>query len=124
MFHGKVGRIDLNKMLVYVTVAILLGTVTIVAPLTILGNYQTNPEDSYLMSTTDKNSQNNITRNDGDSQYSSNATANETITPSQQGALTAGNHDEPTDFSPLAWMTLPSLGVALAVFVYLKRRYQ
>ncbi len=43
MFHGKVGRIDLNKMLVYVTVAILLGTVTIVTPLTILVNYQTNP---------------------------------------------------------------------------------
>ncbi|MFA5363573.1 MAG: hypothetical protein WC325_00125 [Candidatus Bathyarchaeia archaeon] len=114
----------MNKMLAYVTVAILLGTVTLLVPLTLVGNYQTNPEGSYNLSATDQeNSQNNITRNDGTLQDPK-ATSNETEYPSPPGVLTVGNTEEPTDFSPLAWMTLPSLGVALAVFVYLKRRIQ
>ena len=32
------------------------------------------------------------------------------------------NDTEPADFSPIAWMTIPSFVAAISVFVYLKRQ--
>ncbi|HDQ06383.1 MAG TPA: hypothetical protein ENN36_06660 [Candidatus Bathyarchaeota archaeon] len=119
----------MNKLLVYTVVAILLGTVTMVAPLALLGtsdpNSDTVPEYKIMATGTEDPSDQNRTdeaagtlgnndlwtRSDSPSQP-----------PSQDPGLTVKTADTPSDLSPIGIMIIPSFVVALGVFVYLKKR--
>ena len=103
----------MNKMLTYTLLAILLGTVTMIAPLALLdqtdaingGDYtiqandtQTTSQDREVLGPPpeQENTDPKIVSNYGD--------------------------NENADFSAIAWMTIPSFAVALAVFVYFKKQ--
>ena len=119
----------MNKLLVYTVVAILLGTVTMVAPLVLLGpsdnTSDTVPEYIIMAPGTEEpsaqdragedaeilGSNDTWTRPDSSSQPST-----------QEPELTVKTADTPSDLSPIGIMIIPSFIVALGVFVYLKKR--
>jgi hypothetical protein len=135
----------LNKILVYTVIAILLGTVTMVAPLALLG-----PEDSipdaeptltvpeYTVtvpeaaepSDQERSSENGGTFESNDVLASPEAPVepeptapDEPTEPSlQETELTVKTAENPSDLSPIGLMTIPSFLVALGIFVYLRKR--
>jgi hypothetical protein len=137
-------------MLVYTVIAILLGTVTMVAPLALLG-----PEDSitdtepiptvpeYTVTAPEaaepndqqRGSENGGTFESGDLPTEmwtepepeplepETAPVPEPTEPSpQEPELTVKTAENPSDLSPIGLMTIPSFLVALGVFVYLRKR--
>lgn len=99
-------------MLTYTLLAILLGTVTMIAPLA-------------LHETTDaiNGGEYTIQANDTQTTLKERET---TIPPGQENddpevVLTYGDNEN-ADFSAIAWMTIPSFAVALAVFVYFRKQ--
>jgi hypothetical protein len=134
----------MNKILAYTVIAILLGTVTMVAPLALLG-----PEDSipdaeptltvpeYTVtvpeaaepSDQERSSENGGTFESNDVLASPEAPVepeptapDEPSDPSSQYVITAKTAESPSDLSPIGLMTIPSFLVALGVFVYLRKR--
>ena len=134
----------MNKILAYTVIAILLGTVTMVAPLALLG-----PEDSitdteptltvpeYTVTgpeAGEPNDQENFFGADKMLEcgnYSVQRTTPEpepsepAATPDvspEEPELAVKTADDSTDLSPIGLMTIPSFLVALGVFVYLRKR--
>ena len=131
----------MNKILPYIVIAILLGTVTMVVPYTLLGsNDLTSPtEESTLIqpsppepSTGDAElySQERASTEGGDLENG------DTLVPSPEGPpdpepnKPCGFGASETDFiigslsalSPIALMIIPSFLIALGAFIYLKKR--
>jgi hypothetical protein len=139
----------MNKVMLYVGLAILLGTLTMVAPLALLEPSNTSPEDNNLLTTpeyvgtvpgpAESNEEEKFFGGDNSPEagnYSVQTTTPEpapaTPAPSESDSTrdvtpeetelvlkTADNH---TDLSPVGLMAVPSFFVALGVFVYLRKR--
>lgn len=129
----------LNKALVYTVIAILLGTVTMLAPLTLLGTGDSPPNAiPELMVTApeagESNDQNRTFEDsqtlEGENLSTENWTEPEATaesnspseTSSHEYTITAKTAENPSDLSPIGLMTIPSFLVALGVFVYLRKR--
>ena len=140
----------MNKVLLYVGLAILLGTVTMVAPLALLRPSGTIPEDNTLLSTpeysvtvTEPTEPSNQDRGiEGGGLLDCGNFSAQVKTPepspsaptdssepvpepdgqSQEPALIVRTADNNTDLSSVGLLTVPSFLVALGVFVYLRKR--
>jgi len=127
-----------NKIILYVGLALLLGTVTMVAPLALLNDNNPLSEDKFLVKTTSAPIENQ-TR-----EYSNNSetlgldsssesftaippsepepTESDVLTEEPQATLGLTSGDSPTDLAPIALITVPSFLIALGVFVFLRRQ--
>jgi hypothetical protein len=129
----------MNKILVYTVIAILLGSVTMLAPLALLGSDESTPATVPELITTvpEEGESNDQNRTFEDSQmpeggnfstdsWTEPEAPNESGSPSesssQEYGITAKTAETPSDLSPIGLMTLPSFLVALGVFVYLRKR--
>jgi hypothetical protein len=139
----------MNKILAYTVIAILLGTVTMIAPLALLGSddYITDTEPApsvpeYTVmapEATEPSDQQRATENGGTLESGDLPTemwtkpeapvepepapVPESAEPSpQEPELTVKTAENPSDLSPIGLMTIPSFLVALGVFVYLRKR--
>jgi hypothetical protein len=119
----------LNKVLVYTVIAILLGSVTMLAPLALLGDSApdivTQVADSNNL---DRAYEDNQTLKSGNVSTENWTRPDELSTPSDSSEssppeyfVTADTEDA-SDLSPIGWMTIPSFLLALGVFVYLRKR--
>ena len=139
----------MNKVMLYVGLAILLGTVTMVAPLALLETSNTSPEDNYLLTTpeyvvtvpgpTEPNEEEKFFGGDKSPEagnYSGQATTpkpaptlpapsepdgTRNVTPEETN-LVLKRGDNHTDLSSVGLMAVPSFLFALGVFVYLRKR--
>ena len=124
----------MNKILAYTVIAILLGTVTMVVPLAVLGPSGLTPVIEY---SGEPNNQERSYEDNGMSEsgnFSTEAsttlgpapeTSEQTAAPDssqQEAKLTVKTAENPSDLFPIGLMTLPSFMVALGVFVYLRKR--
>lgn len=122
----------MNKILVYTVIAILLGSVTMLAPLALLGR-----GDSTLVTVPEAGESNDQNRTFEDSQmleggnFSTDSwtepeapveSESPSEPPSQEYGITAKTAEAPSDLSPIGLMTIPSFLVALGVFVFLRKR--
>ena len=129
----------MNKILVYTVIAILLGSVTMLAPLALLGlgdfTPATVPELVFTFPEAGESNDQNRTFEDSQTLEGENlSTENwtepeapvESESPSEPSSsdyiLTFKTAETPSDLSPIGLMTIPSFLVALGVFVYLKKR--
>jgi len=129
----------LNKILVYTVIAILLGTVTMVVPLALLGPGDSIPDIKYTVtlpeaaepSDQERASENGGTLESFDAQTTvpsapvepEPAAVPEPAEPSpEEPVLAVKTAENPSDLSPIGLMTIPSFLIALGVFVYLKKR--
>jgi hypothetical protein len=129
----------MNKILVYTVIAILLGTVTMVVPLALLGPSDSTPDTipEYTVTFTEGEEPSNQDRTGEDSKTldGGNFSAETSAKPeapvepepsaessSQEAELTVKTVETPSDLSPIGLMTIPSFLVALGVFVYLRKR--
>ena len=136
---------SVNKILVYTVIAILLGTVTMVAPLALLGpedpipdaeptltvpEYTVTVPEAAEPSDQERSSENGGTFESNDVLASPEAPVEPEPTepdePSPQEPelvlLVVKTAETPSDLSPIGLMTVPSFLVALGVFVYLRKR--
>jgi len=127
----------LNKIVLYVGLAILLGTVTMIAPLALLRDNNPLSEDKLVVKTTSaplENQTREYSNNsktlglDSTSAYLSPHPPTEPELPDSdvlseepQANLTVTPGNSVTDLSPIVFITIPSFLVALGVFVYLRR---
>jgi hypothetical protein len=129
----------MNKILAYTVIAILLGTVTMLAPLALLGPGDSTPATVPELMTTapeagESNDQNR-TFEDSQTLGGGNLSTDnwtepeapvESESPSEPSSseyvLTFKTEENPSDLSPIGLMTIPSFLVALGVFVYLRKR--
>jgi hypothetical protein len=140
----------LNKALVYTVIAILLGTVTMVAPLALLGPSDSIPDTEptptvpeFTLSVPEETEPNNQDRacEDNKTLQGGNFSTETWTRPepapvepepsapvepsepsSQEYAITAKTVENQSDLSPIGLMTIPSFLIALGVFVYLRKR--
>ena len=134
----------MNKVLLYVGLAILLGTVTMVAPLALLrpsGTLLSTPEYSVTVTEpTEPSSQDRGIEGGGlldcgnfsaqvktpelspSAPTESSEPVPEPDGQSQEPALIVRTADNNTDLSSVGLLTVPSFLVALGVFVYLRKR--
>ena len=140
----------MNKVMLYVGLAILLGTVTMIVPLALLRPSDTSPDDNNLLSApeysvtvpepTEPSSQERGTVEGGlleSGNFSAqiknpepaptaplepSETAPEPNVQPQEPELGGRSAENPTDLSPVGLLTVPSFLVALGVFVYLRKR--
>jgi len=120
----------MNKILAYTVIAILLGTVTMVAPLALLGPSDPNQEGKFIVtvpeatepSDQERASENGGTLESGDLPNEMWTKPEPSEPSSQEYVMTCGTVEKPSDLSPIGLMTIPSFLVALGVFVYLKKR--
>ena len=128
----------LNKALVYTVIAILLGSVTMLAPLALLGTGDFPPDTvpELVVTAPEAGESNDQNRTFEDSQtlgggdlstdnWTEPEAPVESDSPSetsQEYGITAKTAETPSDFSPIGLMTIPSFLVALGVFVYLRKR--
>jgi hypothetical protein len=140
----------MNKILVYTVIAILLGTVTMVAPLALLEPEDsitdaeptlTVPEFTVTAPEPAEPSDQNRTYEDSKMLESGNfstetwtepepapvepeppAVAEPSEPSPQEAELTVKTAETPSDLSPIGLMTIPSFLIALGVFVYLRKR--
>jgi hypothetical protein len=139
----------LNKVILYVGLAILLGTVTMVAPLALLRPSDTIPDDENLLTIPDyvvtdpeptepsnqeRDSEEGGLLESGD--FSAQVKTPEPapavpIEPSetipepdfqQEPELVVSTTENPTDLSPVGLLMVPSFLVAFGFFVYLRKR--
>jgi len=124
----------MNKIMLYIGLAILLGTVTMVVPLAVLGPNGLTPVIKF------SGEPNNQERayEDGGMLENGNFSTEGWTTPepatgssepaaapdfsTKEAELTVKTAENPSDLSPIGLMTLPSFLVALGVFVYLRKR--
>ena len=126
----------MNKIILYVGLAILLGTVTMIAPLALLNNDEPFSDNKYVLTVSEKENQ---TRglNNNDGAFSLNSTSQDYLGPPPCEVETTGSDafpEEPqvigevtsldltADLSPIALITVPSFLIALGVFVLLRRQ--
>ena len=127
----------LNKALVYTVIAILLGSVTMLAPLALLGDSSPDEIPDYTLTVPEAAEQNNQNRvcEDNQTLKGGEFSAENWTRPDEQSAstdssassppeyfVTAGTDENASDLSPIGLMTIPSFLVALGVFVYLRKR--
>ena len=141
----------MNKILLYIGLAILLGTVTMVAPLALLGPSDSIPDTEptptvpeYTVTfpeATEPSDQERGSENGGTLESGNFSTETWTkptapvepepapsvpIEPSEpspeEPELTVKTAENTSDLSPIGLMTIPSFLVALGVFVYLRKR--
>ena len=134
----------MKKVMLYVGLAILLGTVTMIAPLALLSpddkNLLTTPESVIMVpETTEPSDQESFARDKSldAGNYSVQATIPEQSSvvpmepsevdttgevPPEGSELILRTADSPTDLSPVGLMAVPSFLVALGIFVYLRKR--
>ena len=132
----------MNKIMLYVVLAILLGTVTMVAPLALLEPNDSTPDNQYTLSVPEGEEQDSQDRSyeEGRMLENENPSA-QTKTPeptlsvpvepsepdaapevSQEPELTLKTAENPADLSPIGLMAIPSFLVALGVFVFFRKR--
>lgn len=139
----------MNRILVYTVIAILLGTVTMVVPLALLGPSDSIPDTEYTLtvpegtvtvpeaaepSDQERGSENGGTLEGGDlptemwtrpeTPVEPEPTAPDGPSPQEPELvlLVVKTAENPSDLSPIGLMTIPSFLIALGVFVYLKKR--
>ncbi len=124
----------MNKILVYTVIAILLGTVTMLAPLVLLGPDDSTPDTvpEFIVTVPDAAESSDQDRKTLESGNLSTENLTEPEAPvesespsepsSQEYVITAKTAETPSDLSPIGLMTIPSFLVALGVFVYLRKR--
>ena len=105
--------------MLYIGLAILLGTVTMVAPLALLGPSDSIPENKYNVSEVDRGT---LERND---MLASPEVPVEPSAPESSDTVpetTLSKTDVASDLSSIGLMIVPSFLIALGIFVYLKKR--
>jgi hypothetical protein len=128
----------LNKIVLYVGLAILLGTVTMVAPLALLNDNNSLSDDKFLVKTTSAPLDNQTREYSNDSKtlgLDSTSGSFTAIPPSEpdptesdvlpeepQAIFDVTSGDSTTDLSPVALITVPSFLIALGIFVFLRRQ--
>jgi len=113
----------MNKIVVYTVVAILLGTVTMVAPLALLGPDDQIPAGQYTISGTvgEKDNQNRSLEGgtfDSTDMWLRPEVPDQPLEPAAT-ELASGNA---SGLTSIGLMAVPSFLVALGVFVYLRKR--
>jgi hypothetical protein len=136
--------------MLYIGLAILLGTVTMVAPLAVLGPSEAIPDTrngdipEFIVTAPEEETNTSVEGNVlgmdkmlEAGNYSVQRTAPEPspavpMEPSKSATVTDGSPEEPelvvktvdnsSDLSPIGLLTVPSFLVALGVFVYLRKR--
>ena len=142
--HGYGWKRTLNKIMLYVGLAILLGTVTMVVPLALLEPNAHIPDDNhnvtipgeYVITVPETAEPNDQVRGnvsggllesgDFSAQVTTPGVAPEPaaapdVSP-QEPKLVVKTVENPSDLSPIGLMVIPSFLVALGVFVYLKKQ--
>lgn len=133
----------MNKILLYIGLAILLGTVTMVAPLALLEPEDSIPDKEYtptvpeytIKGPEEPNNQERAYENGGtlgnidvwtrpEAPVEPEPTAPDEPSPQEPELvlLVVKTAETPSDLSPIGLMTIPSFLIALGVFVYLKKR--
>jgi len=129
----------MNKILAYTVIAILLGTVTMLAPLALLGAGDSTPATvpDLVFTFPEAGESTDLNRTfedsqmlDGEDLSTENWTEPEapveseppSETSSQEYGITTKTAETPSDLSPIGLITIPSFLVALGVFVYLRKR--
>jgi hypothetical protein len=122
----------MNRFLAYTMLAIILGTVTMLAPLALLGTDESNPvKFPTTLESTDQNRTFDSQSMAGENlTISDNLTGTESVAPcetepfesSSQYTLTFKTAEDSADLSPIGLMVVPSFLVALGVFVLLRKR--
>ena len=128
----------MNKIMLYIGLAILLGTVTMVAPLALLGPDDSSTEPKFIVTVpeaAEPSDQERAYENGGTLESNDMCTRPEApVEPeptapdepsepsSQEYVMTFGTAEKPSDLSPIGLMTIPSFLIALGVFVYLRKR--
>ena len=135
----------MNKILAYTVIAILLGTVTMVVPLALLGprdsitdaeptptvpEYTVTAPEAAEPSDQQRGSENGGTFESNNVSVSPETPVEpeppvvpEPAEPSpQEPELTVKKAENPSDLSPIGLITIPSFLVALGVFIYLSKR--
>jgi len=128
----------MNKILAYTVIAILLGTVTMVAPLALLGPGDSNLDTKYTVtvpeaaepSDQERAGENGGTFESNDMLASPEAPVEPEQAPvpapsepsSQEAELTVKMAENLSYLSPIGMMVIPSFLVALGVFVFLRKR--
>jgi len=133
----------MNKIMLYIGLAILLGTVTMVAPLALIEPNDPIPDVKYTVTAPEleSNSQNRTFEDSqmlGNGDFSAQTktpepTLSVPVEPSEADAAPSEvspqepkpvvkTAENPSDLSPIGLMTIPSFLVALGVFVYLRKR--
>jgi hypothetical protein len=129
----------MNKILVYTVIAILLGSVTMLAPLALLAVGDSTPATvpDLVFTVPEAGESDDLNRTfedsqtlDGENLSTENWTEPEAPVESESPSetspseyvLTFKTAETPSDLSPIGLMTIPSFLVALGVFVYLRKR--
>jgi hypothetical protein len=119
----------MNKFLAYTLIAIMLGAVTMLAPLMLLGTDETNPVVVPALQSTAPNRtcENNKTLESGNlsaENWTDHVTPSESeqYDSSSEYTITVKTAEDTSDLSPIAFMVVPSFIVALGVFVLLRKR--
>ena len=131
----------MNKLVLYVGLAILLGTVSMIAPLALLQDDNPLSDDKFLVQTSsvpienqtreysnnsetlglDSSSESFFTPPPAEPEFTeSDVVGPEEVKPTS--ALIVDSDDSVTDLSPIALITVPSFLIALGVFVLLRRQ--
>ena len=117
---------SVNKVLVYTVIAILLGSVTMVVPLALLGPSNLIPDDKYINTESGEETleRNGVLSIPEASAEQSGGTDTYDSSPKEPAACesTLRGTDVASDMSSIGLITVPSFLVALGVFVYLKKR--
>ena len=118
----------MNKILVYTVIAILLGSVTMVVPLALLGPSNLIPDDNYLDTVPESGGEtlerNGVLTSPEASAEQLGDTSSYDISPKESAACesTLRETDVASNLSSIGLITVSSFLVALGVFVYLKKR--
>ena len=111
--------------MLYIGLAILLGTVTMVVPLALLGPSESIPEGKYTVrfNDTEASRQASDSVNGGTFESDDKSLTPEPTNPeAPQIILDLTKTETASDLSPIGLMTVPSFLVALGVFVYFRKR--
>jgi hypothetical protein len=116
----------MNKNLVFTVIAILLGTITIVLPITLLGPSDSIHEGQYNINSTDVglDTQNRSYADEGSNEGSDTWT-NPDLTDNPPEPLTNeanSTYGIDAKLTSIGLMIVPSFFIALGVFIYIKRR--
>ena len=131
----------MNKIVLYVGLAILLGTVSMVAPLALFKDDNPLSDDKFLVKTSDAPIENQTREYSNNSEtLGLDSTSDYLFTPppaepqfsdsevvgpeevKPTSALIVDSDEPVTDLSPIALITVPSFLIALGVFVLLRRQ--
>jgi len=116
----------MNKNLVFTVIAILLGTLTIVLPITLIGPSDSIPEGQYSINSTDVggDTQNRSYADEGTYEGSDTWTSPDLTDNPPEPLTTEANLTNGIDarLTSIGLMIVPSFLMALGVFIYIRRR--